>query len=281
MEPGSTTSFSWLSKPFAFLFKKEKSSLKESVEEALEEHDSLSGENNKQEEKFILRNVLSFAELTVEDVMIPRSDILAVPHDIDFEALKEVMSDKAHTRMPVFNGSLDDIAGFIHVRDLVPILCNGQRFSMEKVLRNCLFVPPSMKLSSILVRMQMLRVHMAIVVDEYGGTAGLITLEDVIEEIIGEIEDEHDTDEAAQCIQLTQSLYELSARMPVDEAESKFEVTLKGEDDEFDTIGGLVFSLLGHVPTVGEVARHSASKLEFEVIEADPRRIKRVLVRLR
>lgn len=259
-----------------------KPSLKESVEEVLEEHEA-TGEPASREQR-ILRNVLTFGELTVEDVMIPRADIVYVNEGVTPDALKKLIAGKAHTRMPVCRENLDDVAGFIHLKDVVMSLAGKDTFDIGKILRKALFVPPSMKISNLLVRMQLSRVHMALVVDEYGGTSGLVTLEDVVEEIVGEIEDEHDVLEKPALLQISQNSYEASARISIEELEQKLSMQITRDDeDDYDTLGGLIFSLLGRVPAQGELARYVSKEedaaLEFEIVEADLRRIKRVLVR--
>lgn len=254
-------------------------SLKESLEEAIEEQEAAGGAID-HEEKVMLRNVITFSELAVEDVMVPKADIISVAYDISLDELKKTLSDKAHTRLPVYRGTLDDIAGFIHLKDLMPIISFDKAFEMEKMLRQILFVPPSMKVSTLLIKMQMSRVHIAIVVDEHGGVTGLVTLEDLVEEIVGEIEDEHDTEDGVFFKQLSDNMFEVSARIGIDTLEEKLGMKLKYDyqENEFDTLGGMIFSMLGRVPAIGEIATHNLG-LEFEVTDADLRKIKRVIIR--
>ena len=254
-------------------------SLKESLEEVIEEHDEFGEEFIDVEGKNILKNVLGFSEMDVEDVMIPRADIVAIDYEAGFEELKFILVEKAHTRIPVYKQNLDDISGFIHLKDIVGILCNDQQFNMQSIIRQVLFVPPSMKIINLLIKMQLSHVHMAIVVDEYGGTAGLITMEDLMEEIVGEIEDEHDVTDDIYFKEINKDTYEASARMDVEELEAKLGVKfIESEEDDFDTLGGLIFDMLGRVPAVGEVAIHK-NGIEFEIAEADARRKKRVVIR--
>ncbi len=255
-----------------------KATLKESLEEVLEEHEESEDQLN-EEEKDMLRKVLAFREIAVENVMIPRSDIAAVPHDIDLDGLKKIIAEQAHTRMPVYKNTLDDIVGFLHIKDVLSLLSEGKAFDMPSILRHTLFVPPSMKINALLVKMQFSHVHIAIVVDEYGGTSGLVTMEDLVEEIVGEIEDEHDVEEEDMFIRLSQHMYEASGRISISDLEEKIDMRLKEDNTEdFDTLGGLIFFILGRIPSRGEVASHP-SGVEFEVIDADARRIKRVLIR--
>lgn len=262
------------------LFKRSASSLKESVEEVLEEHDA-AGLYVDPKEKEILQNVLTFSELDVEDVMVPRSDIIAIPHDISFENLKALLiqEEHAHTRMPVYRETLDDILGFVHVKDFVRALSNMEAFDLQKLIREVLFVPPSMKVKDLLVNMRLSRVHMVIVVDEFGGTAGLATMEDLVEEIVGEIHDEHDTAEGIIIAELGKDILKTSARIGIAELENRLGASLRvGNEEEYDTLGGLIYSLTGRIPITGELIAHPAG-FEFEIAEADPRAVRTVIIR--
>jgi len=257
------------------------SSLKESVEEAIEEQEA-AGETINPDEKLLLRNVLVFSERTVEDVMVPRADIAWVNYNITLEEMEKELMDNPHTRIPVCRGVLDDVAGFIHIKDVVLNLLRshrGQQFAIDRVLRQVLFVPPSMKINVLLVKMQLSRVHMALVIDEYGGTCGLVTMEDLVEEIVGDIEDEHDLDDVLEFHCVGPNTYDTNARIDIEILENKLGMSLALEmgDNDFDTLGGLVFVLLGRIPAKGEVATHPAG-LEFEVLDADARRVKRVRI---
>jgi len=260
--------------------------LKESLEEVIEEHKAGGSELDK-DEKNILHNVLEFNEKDVEDVMIPSADIVAVDHIISFQDLKNIMQNKAHTRLPVYRKTLDDIVGFIHIKDLVSVLCSSDSFIIDKILRSTLFVPPSMKISALLLKMQMSHVHIAIVVDEFGGTCGMLTMEDIMEEIVGEIEDEHDNTEDVMILSKGEGVYEASARLSISDLEKKIGNVIEadGNGEEYDTLGGLIFFLLGHIPTNGEVVSYKQSdekfELEFQVLESDMRRIKRVLIHIK
>jgi magnesium and cobalt transporter len=262
-----------------------KVSLKESVEEAIEGHDAVDGGMADSGERAMLRNVLTFAELNVEDVMIPRADINGIDHDVTYDELRKTVLDKGHTRFPIFNKSLDDVVGFVHIKDLLAIAYDDREFDIRKIIRQCLFVPPSMKTSALLIKMQLSHVHIAIVVDEYGGTDGIVTLEDLMEEIVGEIEDEHDVVDDIMFTPLAVNMFEASARIDVDELECKLGTKLCAEDDDddFDTLGGLIFHLLGRVPALGEVASMRSLDgqydVEFEISDSDMRRIKRVIIR--
>lgn len=254
-------------------------SLKQSVEEVIEEQEAAGGNINP-EEKNMLRNVLGFSELTVEDIMVPRADIIALSHNVKIDEIKKLAIENAHTRLPVYRNSLDDIIGFVHIKDMTVSILSNSQFEMEKILRQILFVPPSMRVSTLLVKMQLSRVHIALVVDEYGGTTGLVTLEDLVEEIVGEIEDEHDTEEEILFKPLSGSMFEASGRLDISSLEKKIGMVITSDEEkaEFDTIGGLVLAILGRVPAIGEVAIHR-SGVEFEVADADLRKVKRVIIR--
>ena len=223
----------------------------------------------------------------VEDVAIPRVEIVSVPHNIKLDELVTVFRESGLTRLPVFKETLDTPTGMIHLKDLsLKHGFNGKsgngkggRFSLSRMVRPVLFVPPSMPLGVLLQKMQSERMHLALVIDEYGGVDGLVTIEDLIEQIIGDIEDEHDVDEDEMWVQEAPGRYLVQPRASLPEFEVEIGQKLSGEeeDEELDTLGGLVFMLAGRIPTRGEVVRHP-SGAEFEIIDADPRRIKRMRV---
>ncbi len=257
------------------------STLEEDVAELIEEHDP-EGTQVGSEERSILNNVLSLSDTTVSDVMVPRADIVAVDYNSNLNDLINLIIEKEHTRIPVYKDSLDNIIGFIHIKDLVSFLgaAEKENFAIKDILREVLFVPPSMKIIDLLPKIQSKRVHLAIVLDEYGCTDGLVTLEDLVEEIIGEIEDEHDEENSVEIKQIDASSYEVNARMSVEDLEKKLDVIIIGEDEseDFDTLGGLVIYLLGHVPEKGEIVKHTCG-IEFEVLEADARKVSKLIVR--
>lgn len=266
------------------LFGHHDATLKEVIEEAIEEHEESTDEVLAPEEKTMLENVLAIGQLSVEDIMIPRTDIIAVPVDITFDALKAHIIEKRHTRIPLYQDSLDQVEGFLHVKDLFPIIAGDQPFDLSTVMRPMLFIPPSMPIVNLLVKMRREGSHMAIVVDEYGGTDGLVTLEDIVEEIVGDIQDEHDNGEEVSLITaLDDGRFELDARIEIEVLEEAIGVMLRSEqqieDDDFDTLGGLIFFQLGRVPTKGERIEH-ASGAVFEIRDADARRIKTVMCKL-
>ncbi|SLN32694.1 Hemolysin C [Roseovarius litorisediminis] len=224
--------------------------------------------------------------MAVEDVAIPKAEIVSVPSTISKDELVQVFRDSGLTRLPVYDGTLDTPIGFAHLKDFAlkhGFNGAGGRFSLKKMLRPLLFVPPSMPIGVLLQKMQSDRRHMALVIDEYGGVDGLVTIEDLIEQVVGEIEDEHDIDEAHFWTIEAPGCYLAVAKTPLDEFEAEIGQSLTDVDgvdeEEIDTLGGLVFMLLGRVPVRGEVVEHPGGAV-FEVIEADPRRIKRLRVRL-
>lgn len=231
------------------------------------------------------RGMMNLRRMRVDDVSIPKADITAVPVTITMEELVAVFKDSGLTRLPVFDGTLDTPVGMAHLKDLaLRYGFNGKPkdFDLAALLRPLLFVPPSMGIGVLLTKMQAERRHMALVIDEYGGVDGLVTIEDLIEQVIGEIEDEHDIDEATFWSVEKPGTYLALAKTPLEDFEAEIGHSLTDHDDvdeeEIDTLGGLVFMLSGRVPTRGEVVVHPDG-FEFEVIDADPRRIKRLRVR--
>lgn len=222
--------------------------------------------------------------LRVGDVAIPKPEIVAVPVNITKDELVEVFREHGFSRLPVFKGTLDSPLGLIHLKDLAlqyGFGAQAPRFGLRKMLRPLLYAPPSMPIGVLLQKMQSERIHMALVIDEYGGVDGLLTIEDLIEQVIGEIADEHDEDEGGLWAEEKPGQWLVQARAPLDEFEAAVGLTLADEEEgeEIDTMGGLVFMLIGRVPARGEVIR-AENGVEYEVVDADPRRIKRLRVRL-
>jgi CBS domain containing-hemolysin-like protein len=254
-------------------------SLRESLEELIEEHEEAE-EPTETEEWLMLRNILALNQTRVDDVMVPRADIVAAEEVTPLDELVKIFHQAGHSRLPVFRETLDDVTGMIHIKDLLTRWGSEEPLDMQGLVREVLFVPPSMPVLDLLQQMQASHIHMAVVVDEYGGTDGLATIEDLVEEIVGEIEDEHDQAEAPQIVEAADGTLEVDARTPIEELENRIALDLLPEqqDEDIDTVGGLVFSVLGRVPRRGELIGHPAG-FEFEVIDADPRRIKRLKIR--
>ncbi len=230
--------------------------------------------------------LLNLRRMRVEEVMVPTADIKATPVTVSKDELVEVFRDTGLTRLPVFDGTLDSPIGFVNLKDFAlryGFNGGGGDFDLRGLLRPLLYVPPSMSLGVLLQKMQAERTHMALVIDEYGGTDGLVTIEDLIEQVVGAIEDEHDVDEAKSWVAEADGTYLALAKTDLEDFEAEIGMALTDhadiDEEEIETLGGLVFMLSGHVPVRGEVIPHPAG-VEFEVLEADPRRIKRLRVRM-
>ena len=262
----------------------QKGELKNVIEDLIDENKS-STEQIDDGTKNIFKNVINLSDKCIEDVMIPRADIDAVSSDIKIDKLITFINKTKHSRIPVFQDNLDKIIGMIHIRDLFEKLNNKKKkenLSLSKTItRKILFSSPSMKILDLLLKMRSEQIHMSIVVDEFGGTNGLVTIEDLVEEIVGEIKDEHDFEEIEEIKKISKKTYDVSARLPVEDLEKKIGGYFTDEEKEdIDTVGGLVFNLLGKIPSRGEVINHK-SGLEFTIRDADTRKIKRILVNVK
>jgi CBS domain containing-hemolysin-like protein len=272
----------------------EEPDLRELIEDALarSKSDTLSA----QERNMLLR-ILRFGKLTVEDVMVPRADIVAVDESVSLEELMRVFRKAEHSRLPVYRDTLDDPRGMIHIRDLMSWIteeANGEDGGLDlgkvdlkrsvgsiDIARELIYVPPSMSVLDLLLKMQTSQLHLALVVDEYGGTDGLVSIEDLVEEVVGDIADEHDVEEEP-LIRVDPRLGLIAdSRTPVEEIEEHLGIELVSSEleEDIDTLGGVVFSLTGRIPARGELVHHP-SGLEFEVLDADPRRIKKIRIHL-
>lgn len=233
--------------------------------------------------KNIFKNVINLHNKCIEDVMIPRADIDAVSIETTLNDLVNFIDKTKHSRIPVFENNLDKVLGMIHIRDLFEKIHqrNTKKKSTKiakKMIRKILFSSPSMKVIDLLLKMRSEQIHMAIVIDEFGGTNGIVTIEDLVEEIVGEIKDEHDFEEVDEIKKISKKSFEISARISLEEFEKRLNVKLNiDERDEIDTLGGFIFFLLGRIPGRGEVVSYKKN-IEFTIIEADTRRIKRILV---
>ena len=255
------------------------SSLRETFEELIEQHE----ENEPPVDpvaRAMLDKVLTVGALTVSDVMVPRADITAVDVSIERNEILQLLVEESHSRMPVYRGNLDDVLGMIHIKDILASIVAEEPFDTQELLRKILFVAPSMRVLDLLLQMRQDRIHMALVVDEYGGIDGLTTIEDLVEQIVGEIEDEHDVDEGPMLTPRVDGTIDVDARLELNEFEESIAAirTAEEREDGPDTVGGLVFNLAGRVPTRGEVILHEASGVEFEITDADARRVRRVRV---
>jgi CBS domain containing-hemolysin-like protein len=258
--------------------KADEPTLRETVEELIEDLKEPTT-SEEVDERRLLRNVLTLAELSAEDVMVPRADIIAVEASTPLNDLVKAIAAEAHSRLPVYRERLDDIIGMIHIKDVLRYWGREAEFSFSQILRDVLFVAPSMRVLDLLLEMRESRTHIALVVDEYGGIDGLVTIEDLVEEIVGEIEDEHDEDGRPRIVHRADGTSVTDGRLTLGEFEASVGPILTPEDRaQIDTLGGLVVGLVGRVPGRGEVIKHS-SGIEFEVLEADARRVKRIRVR--
>jgi len=251
--------------------------LRETIEELIEQRDEAE-EPIRSDELVLLQNVLELGHRTASDVMVPRADIDAVEINTPLPDLIRWINRTAHTRIPVYRDSLDHVVGMVHIKDVFACWDNLQSVKLSSLIRRLLFVAPSMPVLELLLQMRASRIHMALVVDEHGGTDGLVTIEDVVEEIVGEIEDEYDEEEQPALIAQPDGGYVADARVRIDDFEEKVGLFLtEDEREDADTLAGLVFYLAGRVPARGEVIRHG-SGAEFEVVDADPRRIRRLRI---
>lgn len=259
--------------------------MRESLEEVIEESDRQSPALTAPERK-MFANLLKFGELRVSDVMIPRADIVAVDEDTSLPEFIALFREVQHSRLPVYRETLDVPTGLVHIKDVLAFMeiqpDGGFRWKdgpISQFKRELLFVPPSMPLVDLLLKMQTLHTHLALVIDEYGGTDGIVSIEDIVEEIVGDIADEHDED-TTRILKSEDGAYVADARTDLEDFRNQTGIALSPEDadQEIDTLAGLVVSLLGRVPQRGEIVTHP-SGYEFEVLEADPRRVKRLRVR--
>lgn len=258
----------------------EASGLRNALEELITEAEEEGTAAFSEEERELVRNALSFGELRADDVMVPRADIKGVDATSSLREVVKTMQTANHSRLVVYRDNLDDVLGVVHVKDLLPFWGDGESFAVEQVMRPLLVVPPSMRVLDLLLEMRLTRKRMAVVVDEFGGIDGLVTIEDLVEEIVGELEDEHGGISQPQLVEHPDGTIEADGRVYLEELEEKlgFELLAGDDRDEADTLGGLIFTLVDRVPTRGEIVAHP-SGLEFEVLDADPRRIKRVRIR--
>ncbi|MBC7950690.1 MAG: HlyC/CorC family transporter [Rhodospirillaceae bacterium] len=252
--------------------------VREALEELIEDRDE-SGIPIDEQERVLLGNILHLRERSAYDVMVPRADIVGVDAVTPLDELSELFIKCGHSRLPVYRGRLDDVIGMVHIKDVLAVGKTDKPVQLHRIVRRVLFVSPSMRVMDMLLEMRLKRTHMALVVDEYGGIDGLVTIEDLVEQIVGEIEDEHDRDVEPDMVVRPDGVIEADARTPIEEFEQVVgQVLTEEEREDVDTLGGLVFFIAGRVPSRGELIAHP-SGLEFEVVDADPRRIKWLRVR--
>jgi magnesium and cobalt transporter len=263
------------------LFGDRDASLRNQIEDAIDGHEEDGDAHKKGDlssvERQMLRNLLHFGERTAGDVAVPRSDIIAVPETIGFAELVSALAEAEHSRLPVYRDSLDTVTGMIHIKDVFRILASGEAppATIAGLIRQPRYVPQSMGVLDLLADMRASQTHLAIVLDEYSGTDGLITIEDLVEEIVGEIEDEHDDAPAPMLISLEGGMWDADARAELEDVAELIDPRLAEVDGDVDTLGGLAFVLAGHVPQVGEIVEHE-SGWRIEVTEGDLRRAVRL-----
>lgn len=231
-----------------------------------------------EEEKVLLANILELRGQTVFDVMVPRVDIIAVDLKTSLSDLINVLTKEAHSRVPIFRDNLDKVTGMVHIKDVLAWRGEDDAFSLPKIMRKVLFVSPSMQVLELLLEMRAKRTHMAMVMDEFGGVDGLVTIEDLVEEIVGEIEDEHDRTDEPELVQRPDGSFDADARVALEELQDVLSPIMADEEwEDSQTLGGLVADLAGRVPIRGELITHT-SGIEFQILDADSRRVKRVRV---
>jgi magnesium and cobalt transporter len=261
-----------LSKLFSFFYYKNNS-----------DQDQQNDDNDKIAET--MSHCTDYQNLKAKDIMIPRSDIAAVDHSESLEEITQSFLENRHTRMPVYRNDLDDIVGFINIKDILPYVIapkDNPEFKIDEILHKLLIIPPSMKTFDLLEKMRQARTHISLVVDEFGGADGLITIEDLVEEIVGEIEDEHDKyeDDENEFKEIDKKRFEVNGRMEIEFLEEKLGLSLSEneENEKYDTVSGLILSISGSIPKKGKKIIHPSTGLVFEILESDPRRIKKILV---
>lgn len=261
--------------------------IEELIEERNEESPPDGGPAIDPNERLLLANVLKMRTVTAWDIMVPRPDIVAVEVQTPMPEVLALLMKERHSRLPVYRENLDDVVGMVHIKDVAVMVAERGTEAdavvkiptLADIVRNILFVSPAVRVLDLLLEMRLRRTHMALVVDEYGGIDGLVTIEDVVEQIVGEIDDEHDTDQVPSIIERADGTFVADARVGLEEFEKRFGPVFTDEEREAtDTLGGLVINLAGHVPARGELIKHT-SGIEFEVMEGDPRRVRSLRLR--
>ena len=255
--------------------------LRDQIEEAIDEHEDEPGTPGDGDLSFVerqmVRNLLHFGERTVDDVAVPRSDIIAISESASFDDLVALFAEAGHSRLPVYRDNLDTVVGMVHIKDVFEILATGaaKPDNFATLIREPRYVPQSMGVLDLLAEMRATRTHLAIVLDEYSGTDGLVTIEDLVEEIVGDIEDEHDEEPVDMLVQINAAMWDADARAELEDVAETIDPRLAEVEEDVDTLGGLAFVLAGHIPQPGEIVEHG-SGWRIEVTEGDHRRVTRV-----
>ena len=276
----------WQRLKTAFFGRDHEPTLREQLEEAIAEHEEDSDDRGEPDndgdltavERTMLRNLLHFSEHRVDDVMVTRSDIIAIDESATFAECVAAFAEHGHSRLPVYRDSLDSITGMIHIKDIFAVLAEGSETpeSLEAFIRQPRFVPQNMSVLALLDEMRRTRTHLAIVLDEYSGTEGLVTIEDLVEEIVGEIEDEHDDEPEELFCQISPDMWEADARVELEDLAEAIDPKLAEVDEDVDTLGGLAFVIAGQVPNIGQMLLHEASGWRLEILEADDKRVSKI-----
>lgn len=262
-----------------FLKPKSDSSLRETIEEYIEENSGNDNPSISAHEKNLITNVLELRDITAADIMVPRADIVAVSKDTTQEELFALLGELQYSRIPVYNNTLDNVLGSIHVKDIICAVARGEAVNVQKLIRDVPIVSPAINLLDLLLQMRMTRKHMVLVIDEFGGIDGLVTIGDIIEAIVGTIDDEHDPNQQPNITENPDGTIIADARYNLEDFEKRFgKMFTKDEKEDNDTLGGLVISIAGRVPARGEIIKHDAG-ITFEVIDADPRRVNALRIR--
>lgn len=259
---------------------KSDTSLREAIEEYIDEPQNPTSDPITAQERLLFTNILNMRDIRVYDIMIPRADIAAIEVGTNKDELLKFLADHQFSRFPVYKENLDNILGSVHLKDVVRTLAHGGKIKLKELLTDIPIVSPSLPILDLLLVMRKTRRHMALVVDEYGGIDGLVTIGDVIETIIGEMDDEHDTDEEPAMIDAPDGSILADGRVDLEKFEQRFGSILSEEErEENDTLGGLAFAIAGRVPARGEVLTHQPTGMIFEIVDADPRKISRIKIR--
>ncbi len=263
--------------------KNEAGNYRQAIQEMLNGDEKGGVQSRESAEQAMLLNVLALRSLCVSDIMVPRADIIAVSETENLQSILEIFRTSEHSRLPVYNETLDNPCGFYHVKDALSLHIKKSEMSetsaLKKILRNVIYIPGSISVQELLLKMQSSRVHIALVVDEYGGTDGMVTIEDLIEQVVGKINDEHDTPDAAMFIKKSEGVYEADARLELTELQKATGLKFTGElfEGEVDTLGGFITILAGRVPQRGELVEYN-QYCEFLILDSDPKRIKRIRI---
>ena len=266
----------FLKKILKIFSSEDKNNLRESIQGAIEESSKNGHENSNlsYKEKTILENILTINKLKASDIMVPRAEIISASYQSNYDDLIVIINKESHSRIPIYRKDLDDVIGMVHIKDLIKFISSNskEQFQIKDIIKDILFVPPSMPVLNILLKMQSTKLHMALVIDEHGGTDGLVTIEDLVEEIVGEIQDEHDNEEVIDFKKIDDKTFVADAKMEVSDFIKR--TNMDFNSDKVDTLGGYVFSLINRVPHKGEIIKTEDKKYAFEIVDADPRKIK-------